>query len=409
MTRGFSVYIHVPFCAVRCGYCDFNTYTVGFGRGAEPTTYAVSVERELTQARERGLLREAQSVYLGGGTPSLLPDDEIAALLMAVRRLGGIAEGAEVSLEANPDTVTPARTAAWSKAGITRVSMGMQSAVPHVLATLERTHSPLAVPRAVEAVKAAGMDVSVDLIYGTPRESLSDWEASLKAAIALEPDHVSAYGLVVEKGTKMGRLVARGELPAPSSDDEAEKYMLADELLARAGYAWYEISNWARRGPAEDRVGDATKLAHASRHNLAYWSDDEWWGAGPGAHSFVRGRRWWNVKHPGVYAASLAAGRPVEDDGEVPTADERRLEHVMVAIRLARGLSLSDASEDGNRDGVVAGLLRDGLACVFRPQPDGTWEPVEGPVEERLSSDRLVLTLKGRLLADEVTRRLVFS
>ncbi|WP_227712773.1 radical SAM family heme chaperone HemW [Nanchangia anserum] len=397
----FGVYVHVPFCTVRCGYCDFNTYTVGFGEGAEPDTYAASIERELAQATASGLTRVADTVYLGGGTPSLLPADELERILDSVRRRVGVRAGAEVSMEANPDTVTPEAARRWARAGVTRVSMGMQSAVSHVLRTLERTHRPESIPAAVAAVREAGMDVSLDLIYGTPGESLADWEASLRAVIGLVPDHISAYGLVVEEGTKMGRLVRTGVLPAPDDDDEAMKYRLADGLLGEAGYRWYEISNWARPDEDEADLTDACDLRHVSRHNLAYWREGEWWGCGPGAHSFVGGRRWWNVKHPRAYAARLRAGESPRAGEETPDAEARRLEHLMLGIRLSSGLAWADAGAssggDHLRDLVSAGyvsLRRGGVAVSM---------------SEVCDDDRVVLTLKGRLLADEVTRRLAFG
>ncbi len=298
-------------------------------------------------------------------------------LLDGVRERFGLADGAEVTTEANPDSVTPQGLETLAAGGFTRVSLGMQSAVPSVLATLDRTHEPARVGQAVAAARAAGLSTSLDLIYGTPGESLEDWRTSLEAALALEPDHVSAYALVVEEGTRMARQVARGELPEPEGDDEADKYELADTVLAQAGYDWYEVSNWART-PA-DRC----------RHNEGYWRGDAWWGVGPGAHGHVGGVRWWNVKHPRAYAARLAAGESPAAAREVLTAEQRHDEEVLLGVRLREGLDLGRLDDAGRT--AVAGLVADGL--------------LEGPAAVR--DRRAVLTLRGRLLADTVVRRLL--
>jgi oxygen-independent coproporphyrinogen-3 oxidase len=261
--------------------------------------------------------------------------------------------------------------------GFTRVSIGMQSAVPHVLATLERTHDPVNVAKAIQAAKSAGLKVSLDLIYGTPGESLMDWRTSLDAAIDLEPDHISAYALVVEEGTKLGAQVRRGQVPAPEDDDEAAKYELADEVLGTAGYGWYEVSNWARTE------------ADRCRHNEGYWSNGHWWGVGPGAHSHVGGVRWWNVKHPNAYATRLNAGLSPAAGRELLTDAQRYDERVLLGIRLVDGLPIDDLRTEGAS--AVAGLIADGL--------------VDGP--SALRPRRIVLTLRGRLLADTVVRRLL--
>ncbi|WP_076464580.1 radical SAM family heme chaperone HemW [Actinomyces mediterranea] len=387
--RPLSLYLHVPFCRVRCGYCDFNTYTVGFGQGAEPGSYAASIAREARLAAEvladAGMSpRSASTVFIGGGTPTLLDARELADMLRACRDEIGIAEGAEITVEANPDTVDARSLEVLAEAGTSRVSIGMQSAVPHVLAALDRTHTPASVPRAVETAASLGLDTSVDLIYGTPGESLADWETSLTEAIAMNPDHISAYALVIEEGTKMGAQVARGEIPTPDPDDEAAKYELADRLLADAGYRWYEISNFARVEPGEeDEVG--TRLAHASRHNLAYWRDWDWWGMGPGAHSHIGRYRWWNVTHPGAYAVRLSSGRSPAVKGEILDAPTRALEKVMLAVRTAEGARIQDALEAQAVAPLIAEKLIEGSAAL---------------------KGRIVLTLHGRLLADAVTRRL---
>ncbi len=297
--RDLGVYVHVPFCRVRCGYCDFNTYTRDELRGVRQSDYARQVELELDLAQrvlEPFPARPVTTVFLGGGTPTLLPPGDLARMLAGIRARWGLAADAEVTVEANPDSVDAADLAALRAAGFTRVSFGMQSAVPHVLTTLERTHDPARVPAVVRAARDAGLDVSVDLIYGTPGESLEDWRRSLEAAVALEPDHVSAYSLIVEPGTRLARQIRRGEVAEPDEELQADMYELAEEALSSAGYGWYELSNWAR------------DPAHRSRHNLAYWTGQDWWGVGPGAHSHVGGVRWWNAKHPAAYAERLAGG-----------------------------------------------------------------------------------------------------
>src|SRR5690606_448786 len=343
--RDLGVYLHVPFCTVRCGYCDFNTYTAAeLGGGASQASYAGTALREIALAGrvlERAGLpeRPVQTVFLGGGTPTILPASDLVRMLEALRTTWGIAPGAEVTTEANPDSVTPATLAELADGGFTRVSFGMQSAVGHVLRTLDRTHDPERIPDVVAWARAAGLEVSLDLIYGTPGESLEDWRMSLEVALATGVDHVSAYALVVEPGTKMAAQVRRGELPAPDGDDEAAKYELADELLTAAGLHWYEVSNWART-PAQ-----------ACQHNLAYWRGHDWWGIGPGAHRHVGGVRWWNVKHPRAYAARLEAGLSPAAGREVLDEESRRLERVLLGVRLAEGLPLADV--DPARRGAV--------------------------------------------------------
>jgi putative oxygen-independent coproporphyrinogen III oxidase len=380
--RAFGVYLHVPFCTVRCGYCDFNTYTsVELGGGASQASYASTARREVDLAarvlRDAGLpARPVSTVFVGGGTPTVLPADDLVGMLAAVRDAWGLSDDVEVTTEANPDSVTPDSLAALAAGGFTRVSFGMQSAVGHVLRTLERTHDPARIPQVVRWARDAGLDVSLDLIYGTPGESLDDWRTSLEAALATGVDHVSAYALVVEAGTKMAAQVRRGELTLPDGDDQAAKYELADDLLTAAGLDWYEVSNWAR-GPQ-----------HACRHNLAYWRGDDWWGIGPGAHSHVGGVRWWNVKHPRAYAGRLeqglspAAGREVVDD------EAAALERLMLHVRLAQGMPLDEMTSDERAR--VAGLVADGL--------------VDGRV--LIGERRLVLTRRGRLLADLAVRTL---
>ncbi|WP_106814013.1 radical SAM family heme chaperone HemW [Microbacterium timonense] len=378
-SRDFGVYLHVPFCRVRCGYCDFNTYTSSELRGARQDQYADTLLHEVRLAAEvlqrAGGNRPAATVFFGGGTPTLLPPGDLARMLDGIRRTFGIADDAEITVEANPDTVSAPVAAELAASGVTRMSIGMQSVVPHVLAALDRTHDPENVRTAVHAARDAGLDVSVDLIYGAPGESLADWRASLETAIALAPDHISAYALIIEEGTKLARQIRRGEVPAPDDDLQADMYELADELLAAAGFDWYEVSNWARG------------QTHRSRHNLAYWTGTDWWGFGPGAHSHIGGVRFWNVKHPAAYAQRLSLGQSPAAGREIPDAQARALERVLLGSRIREGLPLSELQEAGRRG--VAGLVADGL--------------VDGVAAVR---GRVVLTRRGRLLADAVVRTL---
>jgi len=379
-TRAFGMYVHIPFCAVRCGYCDFNTYTaVELGGGASQAAYPRTAATEVdlaarVLAAESGQPPVVDTVFFGGGTPTLLPSADLVALLDRVRERFGLAPDAEVTTEANPDSVTPESLAALAQGGVTRVSFGMQSAVPGVLATLDRTHDPEGVPEAVRWAREAGLAVSLDLIYGTPGESLEEWQVSLDAALACAPDHISAYALVVEPGTKLAARVGRGELPLPEDDDEAAKYEVADRVLAGAGFGWYEISNWAR-SPAD-----------VCRHNLGYWQDGDWWGVGPGAHSHVGGVRWWNVKHPTAYAARLTAGDSPAQARELLTAEQQLDERILLGVRLAEGLPVASLPDRPRLAGPIADGLVDGAAAI-----DG----------------RVVLTLRGRLLADTVVRALI--
>lgn len=380
-TRNFGVYLHVPFCRVRCGYCDFNTYTGDELRGAKRSDYAGQAILEVEQAgrilRDAALPeRPAATVFFGGGTPTMLPSSDLAAMLHAVRDTWGLEPGAEVTTEANPDSVDAAYLRELRAAGFTRVSFGMQSAVPRVLATLERTHDPARIPLVVAWARDAGLDVSVDLIYGTPGETLDDWRHSLDVALAQEPDHLSAYSLIVEDGTKLARQIRRGEVAQPDDDTAADMYELADERLASAGYDWYEVSNWSR--------GDA----HESRHNLAYWQGHDWWGVGPGAHSHVGGVRWWNVKHPAAYAERMLSGVSPAAGRETLDIETRLTERILLAVRVRDALATAELDATGRA--AVAGLIADGLI-------DGR-AALAGTIR---------LTLRGRLLADAVVRRLL--
>jgi len=374
------VYLHVPFCRVRCGYCDFNTYTATELRGVRQDSYAETLSGEVALARgvlERaGALRPASTVFIGGGTPTLLPAGDLARMLADVRSAFGLMPGAEITVEANPDTVTGEVADTLAAAGVTRLSIGMQSSVPHVLAALDRTHDPENVATAVSTARAAGLAVSLDLIYGAPGESLEDWTRSLESALAQDPDHVSAYALIVEEGTPLHRRIRRGELVAPDDDLQADMYEAADARLGAAGYDWYEVSNWARTP------------ANRSQHNLNYWRSQDWWGFGPGAHSHVGGLRWWNVKHPAAYAQRLAAGESPAAGRERPDVEAVTLERVLLESRIREGLAL-DRVPGASRT-AVAGLIADGLV-----------EPSDA------LRGRIVLTLRGRLLADAVVRALL--
>jgi putative oxygen-independent coproporphyrinogen III oxidase len=384
----FGIYVHVPFCAVRCGYCDFNTYTaleLGSEPGASRATYAVAAVEEVRLARrvlgDRDL--PVSTVFFGGGTPTLLPAHDLVAVLDTVREEFGLAPDAEVTTESNPDSIDPAALDALRAGGINRISFGMQSAEPHVLRVLDRTHDPARVPQVVSWARRSGFDqVSLDLIYGTPGESVTGWQHTVETALALEPDHVSAYALIVEEGTALARAIARGEIPAPDDDDLADKYERVDDLLTAAGLQWYEVSNWARGADAR------------SRHNLGYWRGANWWGVGPGAHSHVGGVRWWNVKHPAAYAQRISSHHSPAAARESLDPETRRVERVLLETRLASGLALDVLDAAGGA--VVPDLLADGL--VTPVSAEGSAVSAEGS---------LVLTRRGRLLADAVVRALL--
>ncbi len=378
--RPFGIYVHVPFCETRCGYCDFNTFTAPeLGPGVSRGRYADTVLAELRLARH--VLRDAtppvSSIFFGGGTPTVLPAEHLGLIVNEIRELFGTASDVEVTTEANPESVTPAYFATLRAAGFTRVSLGMQSAIPHVLEVLDRRHRPGRPEQAVAEARAAGFDhVNLDLIYGAPHETEADWQASLDAAVAAGPDHISAYALVVEPGTALARQVASGVVPPVDDDVLADRYLQADHTLATAGFEWYEVSNWARSPAAR------------CRHNLLYWQDGSWWGAGPGAHSHVAGVRWWNVKHPARYTALVDAGESPAAAREVLDVSARLTEQVMLQVRLRDGLSALD-------------LPPAAQARVPALTSWGLLDPSAG------RQDRLVLTQRGRLLADAVVRELL--
>ena len=380
----FGVYVHVPFCRTRCGYCDFNTYTAAeLGGGAGPNdgsqaAYPGLIAREVDLAAKvlPATGTPVSTVFFGGGTPTLLAPARLGGIIRKIDDSFGLAEDAEVTVEANPETVGPAELEQLRAWGVTRLSFGMQSAVPHVLRVLDREHQPGRPLDCVRWARAAGFEhVSLDLIYGTPGESDEDWRRSLSAAIEAGPDHVSAYALIVEDGTRLAAKVRRGEIAAPDDDAMADRYLIADELLGAAGFRWYELSNWAKTDKSQ------------SRHNLLYWTGGEWWGFGPGAHSHVGGVRWWNVKHPAAYAGRLNEGKSPAAARERLTLAERRMEEIMLRARLTEGLPLALLTDTALAD-------------------------TERMVDDRLidrsahAAGRLVLTLQGRLLADAVVRDL---
>lgn len=359
----FGVYVHIPFCAHRCDYCDFATWT---DRAHLIDEYVDACVTDLDRRRASGDLPTADTVFFGGGTPSMVPAASLARILAAIPR----ADDAEVTIECNPDSTNVDELAVLAAAGVNRVSFGVQSMRTHVLATLGRTHDPDNVVRAVDAARAAGIKrVNLDLIYGTPGETIEDWTATVQGALALAPEHVSAYALTVEAGTPLGRDVADGRKRAPDDDDQADKYVIVDDLLAADGYEWYEISNWAK--PGEE-----------CRHNLIYWQGGDYLAIGCAAHGKTGDRRWWNVRTPERYIATVEEGRSAVADDEELDADGRRAEGVALSLRLRWGISPDDFDADAVAELVGAGLL------------------------EAIGGDRIALTRSGRLLANEVTIRL---
>lgn len=372
--RTLSAYLHIPFCSHRCGYCDFNTYTATELRGVTREGYLSALDREIAFSaavlHNSGVARRPlHSVFVGGGTPSLLPAPALTNSLQILRDHYELVPGAEVTIEANPDTLSSEYLHDLARGGVTRISLGMQSAVPHVLATLERTHNPANVGAAVKWAKDAGLEVSVDLIYGTPGESLEDWRFSVETALSFGLNHISAYSLIVEEGTAMARKINRGEIPEANGDLQADMYELADELFGAHGLHWYEISNWSRTPET------------ASTHNRVYWTGQDWWGFGPGAHSHIGGVRFWNAKHPAAYGERIAAGITPAVGREVLTDEQRQLEQYLLESRLRDGISIV-----GVEASILTGLQDDHLIT--------------------LENERAILTRRGRLLADEVARRL---
>lgn len=411
----FEVYVHVPFCLRRCGYCDFNTYTArDLGEGASREGYADVAIQEMQLVKQwqefhRICEPEAQSVFFGGGTPTVLKACDLVRMLQEIRNLWGLQPGAEITTEANPDTADEAYIAELAAGGFTRISFGMQSAVPHVLKTLDRTHTPENVTRGIKAANACGLRSSVDLIYGAPGESLDDWRKSVDMALNLGVNHISAYALTVESRTKMGRQIASGIIQAPDDDDEAAKYEIADELFSAAGLQWYEISNWARPG-------------FESQHNLGYWRNIDWAGIGPGAHSHYNAvsrltkqgmdsdassaepsnfynLRAWDILHPKRWAQAIHAGNVPWQNYECINKEDALVEEVMLGLRIKEGLDIAQ------------------LCCKMRENhaqfDDADLRRVLQEAEEEslisLKCGRAVATRKGRLLNDLLIERIVDS
>jgi len=369
-----SIYVHIPYCIKRCGYCDFNTYTPselqdGATLEIVSADYIDAVVQELKSAPKDPV----STIFFGGGTPSLLPARDLGRVIAAIREHNGLCEGAEITLEANPDSVTPEKLADYISVGFNRISFGAQSFVPHVLATLDRTHNPDNVKKAVDAARAAGFsNISVDLIYGTPGESLDDWRTTVESALALDIDHISAYALIVETGTKLAAQIKRGEIAMPDDDAMADMYLLVDSLCEAHGMSWYELSNWS-------------KLGHECKHNVAYWHNANWWGLGPGAHSHMNGKRFWNVKHPSAYKTRVFAGDTPIHESEVLSAEQIQDEKIMLSIRMREGISFDE----------LAPHHLERLA-IYKENGYVT-----------LNGDSVTLTPVGRLIADRIVRELV--
>jgi putative oxygen-independent coproporphyrinogen III oxidase len=370
-----SFYVHIPYCIKRCGYCDFNTYTPselqdGATLEIVSNDYIDAVLREL-EAAPTDLV---PTIFFGGGTPSLLPAHDLGRVIAAIKARNGLTTDCEITLEANPDSVTEEKLAQYLQVGFNRISFGMQSAKPHVLAALDRTHNPANVEKAITMARAAGFQsISVDLIYGTPGESLQDWQDTVEAALSLDIDHISAYALIVETGTKLAAQIKRGDLTMPNDDLMADMYLLVDQMCEAKGLTWYELSNWSKPG-------------HQCRHNMAYWENKNWWGLGPGAHSHINARRFWNVKHPTTYKQKVFAGQTPILESEQLTAEQIKDESILLRIRMREGLELE-----------LLEPLQMEVLGVYREN---------GFVE--LRDDRVVLTPAGRLIADRIVREITF-
>ena len=376
-----AFYVHIPYCVRRCGYCDFNTYTptelaISSDLSATSATYIDLLLREIELARKVSTASLVPTIFFGGGTPTLMESKDLGRVISTIGSLFELDRDAEITTEANPDTVTKEKLAELREAGFNRVSFGMQSAVPHVLQALDRTHNPENVQKATTWAGEVGFDeISVDLIYGTAGESLADWQVSIDSALALPITHISAYALIVEDGTKLGAQVKRGEVVMPDDDQTADKYLMADEKFSSAGFDWYELSNWSKPGSE-------------SRHNMAYWNGDNWWGIGAGAHSHIDGRRFWNVKHPSAYAKKLVEnGNPMQEE-EILTSSQSRSEEIMLRIRLVGGISKSYLTE--GEQSSLENFLAEGYLNAF------SWE--RGSV---------VLSTTGRLIADRIVREIL--
>ena len=376
-----AFYVHIPYCVRRCGYCDFNTYTpselsISSDLTQTSKSYIDLLIREIEFARETSDATSVPSIFFGGGTPTLMSPDDLGRVIQSIRSRFEFTPDIEITTEANPDTVTKEKLAQLRSAGFNRISFGMQSSIPHVLKVLDRTHNPENVFAATEWAREVGFEeISVDLIYGTPGESMADWESSIDTALSLPITHVSAYALIVEDGTKLGAQVKRGDVVMPDDDQTADKYLLADAKFSAAGFDWYELSNWSKPGSQ-------------SRHNLAYWYGNNWWGAGAGAHSHIDGRRFWNVKHPATYTQKvLESGNPMLEQ-EILTPLQKREEKILLEIRLSSGIALADLSAgeiERLSEFLGEGFLR-----------RDSWD-----------SGRVVLSNTGRLIADRIVREIL--
>jgi oxygen-independent coproporphyrinogen-3 oxidase len=380
VSQRLSFYIHIPYCAKRCGYCDFNTYTPSELKSGDldslSSSYIDSAIKEIEMAAQVVGSATIPTIFFGGGTPSLLPAAQLVRVIEAIRGRFTLDKDIEITFEANPDSLTQEFLDEIKSAGATRISMGMQSAVGSVLKVLDRTHNPESVGRAVSMVRAAGFEhVSVDLIYGSPGETIDDWRRSLEYALALDIDHISAYALIVEKGTKLAAQINRGELTMPPDDQSADKYLLADQLFEAAGFNWYELSNWSKPGGQ-------------CRHNIAYWDGSFWWGVGAGAHSYLNGKRWWNVKHPSSYQEKILQGQSPELSHEILTPENLSDEFIMLQIRRREGILHNHLSS------VQIAKAEEFLSSGFLDS--ASWQDM-----------RLVLSRDGRLIADKIVRELV--
>ena len=373
-----SFYVHIPYCVKRCGYCDFNTYTpnelkLTDGISQISKNYAEQVVSEISMAKVAVGKVKVPTIFFGGGTPSLMNPADIEKIISKLKNEFDLSKDCEITLESNPDSLTEKSIAGYKAAGVNRISLGMQSATSNVLTTLDRTHNPAKLPIVTEWIKQAGIEhISVDLIYGTPGETIADWLFTIDTALALPIDHISAYALIVEDGTKLSAQVKRGEISKPDDDEMAEKYKLADDRFTRAGFNWYELSNWAKTG-AE------------CQHNLIYWRNENWWGVGPGAHSHISGKRWWNVKNPIAYQERINTGKSPEADAELLRNDQIENENLMLSIRLSDGLTKQKLNN------VQINKLESYLDSGYL-------------MKERWNNGYATLSQSGRLIADRILR-----
>ena len=376
-----SFYVHIPYCVKRCGYCDFNTYTpaelqISDGLSQISNSYIDLVIQEIEQARLSVGEATVPTIFFGGGTPSLMEATDIARVISKIKNSFKLSDDCEITLETNPDTVDKQKLAAFKDAGINRISIGMQSAVGHVLKTLDRTHNPQNLPQVTQWASEVGFkDISVDLIYGTPGESLSDWQVSIDAALALPINHISAYALIVEEGTKLANAIKRGEIGNVDDDLTAEKYLMADQAFSKAGFTWYELSNWS-------------KADGESKHNSAYWLNQNWWGVGPGAHSHIDGKRWWNVKHPNLYKTKITNNESPVLDQEILEPIQIESERLMLSIRLPSGVSKESLSNEQLK--ILQPYVESGALDL------NNW-----------SAGSVSLSLNGRLIADRIVREIL--